>query len=800
MSSHAGRTLRGAAAVLGIGLLFLAAETMPARAEIEQIIVTTRKKEENLEQVPVAASAFTSADLERYNTDNLTKLSTLTPSLNIVASSSGSGGAIYLRGIGTSSTSAGFEQAVSINLDGIAISRGNAVQQGYFDMAGVEVLKGPQSLYYGKNSPGGIISIRSNNPGDSFEAIARAGYEFSADEAYGEAIVSGPINDKIGARLAMRASGSRGFMHNDAPSRPGADPLGFDIPGADEKRVGGRDQFLGRLTLTFNPTDNFDANLKVSGTTFSDDGAGSMTELRSCPVGGVAQPVFGVSDPAEDCTMNRHISRSGAPPEIIVNYPDAKDGKIYSDYYSILAVLSMNQRFDKVTVSSVTGYYHFGTKYFDNYEYTGAGQVFAGEDTQYSAFSQELRANTTFDGAFNFMAGVYYQDSKLDFENSSRIAPLPPDPRNGKYHSWERPTQTNGQTWSVFGEATINVTDTLELAGGARWTHETKNSSMYNAFVHAYIAPLFLPEGQAITDHFSDNNVSPQVTLTWRPTDEMTFYGAYKTGYKSGGFSNGYTLVIGSTADDANFDSEKAEGGEIGAKFNLMSDTLRINLAAYRYTYKNLQVNVFDAASTSFKVENAAAARTTGLDVDFIYTPPSVEGLTLRGAYNYNKGVYTDFIGACYAGQTPAQGCTELPNNGIPTSQDMSGVSLIFAPRHSGNVGFSYDWAVGNLFRATLSSDMRFTSAYESEGLHRPDGRQKGFVTLDAALTLYDDDKGWEFSVIGQNLTNKFYSVGGGDRPLTGSGTGTAGGIPADLTGTLGKPRQVGVQVTYRFH
>ncbi len=289
------------------------------------------------------------------------------------------------------------------------------------------------------------------------------------------------------------------------------------------------------------------------------------------------------------------------------------------------------------------------------------------------------------------------------------------------------------------------------------------------------------------------------MTLTWRPTSEMTFYGAFKTGYKSGGFSNGYTLVIGSTADDANFDSEKAEGGEIGAKFNLMSDTLRINLAAYRYTYKNLQVNVFDAASTSFKVANAAAARTTGLDIDFIYAPPAVEGLTLRGAYNYNKGIYTDFIGACYAGQRPAQGCTERPNNGIPTSQDMSGVSLIFAPRHSGNVGFSYDWAVGDLFRATLTSDMRFTSAYEAEGLHRPDGRQKGFVTLDASLTLYDDDRGWEVSVIGQNLTNKFYTAGSGDRPLTGSGTGTAAGIPADLTGTLGKPRQVGVQLTYRF-
>ncbi|MBI1181478.1 MAG: TonB-dependent receptor [Alphaproteobacteria bacterium] len=800
MSKVAGRTLRGAAAVLGMGLLFLVAETVPALAEIEQIIVTTRKKAENLEQVPVAATAFTMKDLERYNTDNLEKLSTLTPSLTIVASSSGSGGAIYLRGIGTPSTSAGFEQAVSINLDGIAISRGNAVQQGYFDMAHVEVLKGPQSLYYGKNSPGGIISIRSADPGDSFEALARLGYEFTSREVYGEAIVSGPINDKVGARLAVRGTGSSGFMHNDAPYRAGADPLGFDIPGADQKRVGGKEQFLGRLTLTFKPTDRFDANLKVSGTTFTDDGAGSLIQLRSCPVGGHAQPIFGVSDPAEDCVLNKHMSRSSAPPEIVVDWPDAKGGKIYTDYHSILASLTMNQRFDKVTVSSVTGYYYFKTKYFDNYDFSGSGQVFAGEDTKYTAISEELRANTTFDGPFNLLAGVYYQNTALRFENSSRIAPLPPDPRNGKYHSWERPTRTDGETWSIFGEATINVTDQIELAGGARWTRETKDSSMYNAFVHAYLAALFLPEGQAITDHFVDDNVSPQVTLTWRPNRDLTFYGAYKTGYKSGGFSNGYTLVAGSTADDANFDSEKAQGGEIGAKMSLLDNSMRLNLAAYRYTYKNLQVNVFDAASTSFKVENAAAARTTGLDVDLLYAPPSVDGLTIRGAYNFNKGVYTNFIGACYAGQTPAQGCTELPNNGVPTSQDMSGVPLIFAPRHSGNVGFTYDWAVGNLFRATLATDLRFTSSYETEGLNRPDGRQKGFVTLDASLTLYDDGHGWEFKLIGQNLTNKYYSVGGGDRPLTGSGTGTAAGVPADLDATIASPRQIGVQVTVHFH
>lgn len=799
MSIHAGKTLRGFGAALGMGMLFLAAETAPAWAEIEQIIVTTRKKEENLEQVPVTATAFSASDLERYNTDSLTKLSTLTPSLTIVQASSGSGGSIYLRGIGTSATSSGFEQAVSINLDGIAISRGNAVQQGYFDMAGVEVLKGPQSLYYGKNSPGGIISIRSADPGDSFEALARLGYEFTADKAYGEAVVSGPINDKVGARLAVRGTTSRGFMHNDAPMRPGADPLGFDIPGADQKRVGGRDEFLGRLTLTFNPTDNFDANLKVSGTAFSDDGAGALTQLRSCPVGGVAQPIFGVRDPAEDCTVNKHMSRSSAPPGIVVDWPDAKGGKIYTDYHSILATLAMNQRFDKVTLSSVTGYYGFKTKYFDNYDFSGSGQVFAGEDTRYSAFSEELRANTTFDGAFNFLAGIYYQNTSLRFENSSRIAPLPPDPRNGKWHSWERPTKTSGETWSAFGEATINITDQLELAGGARWTHEEKNSSMYNAFVHAFLAAAFLPEGVAITDDFKDDNVSPQATLTWRPTDNLTFYGAYKTGYKSGGFSNGYTLVAGSTAADANFDSEKANGGEIGAKMTLLDNSLRINLAGYRFTYKNLQVNVFDAASTSFKVQNAAAARTTGIDFDFIYAPPGIDGLTLRGAYNYNDAHYTEFLGACYAGQTPAQGCTLLPNKGIPTSQDMKGVPLIFAPKSSGNVGFTYDFALSDRFRMSLASDVRFTSSYEAEGLNRPDGRQKGFATLDATLTFYDEGR-WELAVIGQNLTNKYYSMGGGDRPLTGSGTGTVNGIPADLSATLGPPRQLGVQVTVHFN
>ncbi|TCM16483.1 TonB-dependent receptor-like protein [Novosphingobium sp. PhB165] len=167
---------------------------------VSEIIVTARKRDERAVDVPVAISALSGADLERYATNSLTAISERIPQLVIGESTNQTGGSINLRGIGAGLANPSTEQAVTLNIDGIPISYGNAVRLGQFDLQRVEVLKGPQALFYGKNSPGGIISLISADPGSTFDARLRTGYEFAANQRFAEGIVSGPLS-----RSAARA-------------------------------------------------------------------------------------------------------------------------------------------------------------------------------------------------------------------------------------------------------------------------------------------------------------------------------------------------------------------------------------------------------------------------------------------------------------------------------------------------------------------------------------------------------------------------------------------------------------------
>ena len=257
--------LAGSAAVGTFGSARAQDAAAGTAGALEEIVVTARQRGESLIAVPVAVSSITAEALQSYGTTDVRDLVKLAPSLNIDRASSGAGGVLALRGIGTSPGQAGFDQAVSINIDGVQTGRARVLTQGLFDVAQVDVLKGPQALFFGKNSPAGVISIRSAAPTREFEGYARAGYEFGADEAVIEGAVSGPLSDAWAARLAVRYRDMNGWLRNDAaltsspfaPPDPGAPVRGVRKPGEKE--------LIGRLTLAYAPADSdFDATLKFS--------------------------------------------------------------------------------------------------------------------------------------------------------------------------------------------------------------------------------------------------------------------------------------------------------------------------------------------------------------------------------------------------------------------------------------------------------------------------------------------------------------------------------------------------------
>ncbi|MEZ5599433.1 MAG: TonB-dependent receptor plug domain-containing protein [Pseudomonadales bacterium] len=174
-----------------------------ASTALEEVVVTARRQEEGLQDVPVTVAALTQQDLERYQIHSLTDASRLVPNFSIFHGGSGNGSNIILRGIGSSSISAAFDQSVAINVDGVVVNIGRFIHNAYMDMHQIEVLKGPQSLYFGKSATAGVVSVATNDPGDEWEVMGLVGFETEYDQQYYEGVLSGPITDTLGVRVAL---------------------------------------------------------------------------------------------------------------------------------------------------------------------------------------------------------------------------------------------------------------------------------------------------------------------------------------------------------------------------------------------------------------------------------------------------------------------------------------------------------------------------------------------------------------------------------------------------------------------
>jgi outer membrane receptor protein involved in Fe transport len=668
-----------------------------------------------------------------------------------------------------------------------------------FDVERVEILKGPQALFFGKNSPAGVVSLTSAGPTADWEFTARLFYEFEADEFKGEAIMSGPINDKVGVRLAYQGTTMKGFLRNNAqpvansnlwPREP------YDFPGAADKRKGGVDEHIARLTFQFDPTDAFSATLKVLGTTSKGDGS-STSEVVACgaahPRTNSIAPAFGlgafVEDPFGDCKLDGQMSQGDLPKEIAANYhglEDREDGRPFTKYDSVLATLNMEYRWDNFTLTSQTGFFWYDWIRWDNFDGTNFIQLMGWQNDRTKNISQELRLLSTFDGPINFMIGGYYEHSDKHADNAGKIIPLGPDPRNGKTNNWTGQSQTVGTSYSFFGQLIWKITDTLELAGGARWSKEDLEMTEGNIFVNqAQVGPirpgtlLFSAEGDVINAFFNDDDVSPEATLTWNITPDMTLYGAYKTGYKAGGFSTQTVIPPGLAThpEDTVYGAESAEGFELGFKSSLVDGRLALNATAYRYNYKNLQVSAFDAATVSFQIRNAASARIQGFELESNFAV--TDNLSLRGQVGYNHARYTDFPSAPCFGTAPT-GCT----------QDLTGRPLTLAPAWTGSVGFSYDTPVSNGLMLGISGDVVYTDGYITQLAQNPVSYQKSTTRLNVGVRLYADDDQWEVAFVGRNLTNERSISGSADKP---------GGGGLDVFGTAVRARQVGIQATFRY-
>jgi iron complex outermembrane recepter protein len=700
-----------------------------------------------------------------------------------------------LRGLGSSNISSAFDSAVGISIDGVQVSTQRLLQTAFFDVDQVDVLKGPQSLFFGKSASAGVFSLRSANPTRDWEFSGKGSYEFEEKGYTIGGYISGPLSDTLGVRVAAQYQDLARYVE-----------LEPQVAARDRNK--GLTNLIGRMTLHWEPTDNFTANLKVNYNKQDSETILGHSDL-DCGPDGLVSPtssVFGGSFPSShSCNFRNglYTDADGDPRLTTVFAGTTGDGRDLSQPYNETEItfirLAMDLELsDTLKLSTVSGYVDLFNEYNGNFTYTGningtpAGLMapFRNELTQ---FTQEVRLTSDFDGMFNFMLGAFWEDRNMPYgtsQNAFAAGLIAPSSNGGERFDWYAERDSKAEALSFFGSATLDITEQLELSGGVRWTDEKKSTTVRFPFVHEIVQGVFGPIFGVVPSgffagpiRFSDSNVSPELSLKYKLSDDVNIYAAYKTGFKSGGVDNN-ALPTGAVAllndpnpavraaveDGLRFDSETSEGGEIGIRTQFADRSVTLNATAFYYVFDKLQIQEFVLAIFNFDTFNAGKVDTKGLDIDWSWRTP-VEGLRLSGAMSYTDTQYAEDI--------------VRPNN---TVELVKGRATARAPKFSGNIAFDWRTPVGDSMEIGLSGNATYSDSYWTNATNEY-YRQPSYVTLDAALSVGDPDGKWKLALIGTNLTDEIWTNTNGPAPFSAD----------DTVHTQNRGRQVFVEASFKF-
>ena len=815
-----------------------AAEVPPPGEEV--ITVFARRNAESLQDVPLTITAIGAGTLAKYNVTKPADIVGRIPTLNVQIGGSGAGAQISLRGIGSSNISAAFDSAVALDFDGVQVSTSRLLQAGFADAKQIDVLKGPQSLYFGKSASAGVLSIRTADPTKSWEYGATASYEFEEKGYLIGGFVSGPLSDTFGIRIAGQYNDIKEFALVPA-----------NTPAVLRKR--GLTDFVGRVTLQWEPTPDLKVNLKATYTRNTNDGAIGQGDVN-CGRNGRADEVvlftflgpnaIAIPNGADCNPLNKFFTTPDPSAALTRKFPDGSGGangrypgRPFGETNIFFTRMLVNANLsDTLKLVSTTGYMKLNSVDFDSYSYAGVGPAFrpsgfplaspafgpfsanalAAINTPGSAqgtggsdpvnktqqFTQELRFVSNFSGPFNFALGAFYEKRTIDFNTSQQafnLSLLRPDAITGNTFDYYKKHQTKTNAYSLFGSGSFDITEQLELTGGVRWTRETKVNTITIPYVHDIATNVFGFVGSGFFSGpipFQDSNFSPEVSLRYKVNPDFNIYGAFKTGFKSGGIDNSvlpssslvnFTIPARRDAAIASvaFKSETSRGGEIGFKSQLANRTITLNASAYYYVFNNLQVQNFDAVTINFITSNAGALTTKGIDVDFGWRTP-VEGLSFTGALAYTDAKFTkDFIVG---------------------AENLRGRRAARAPEFSGNLAFDYTRPLSDKLDLGLSGNVAYSGKYFANNGFNNDFIQSAYATVDGTISIGAPGGKWKLALIATNITDKIFVNTAGPRPFlagpNGIGTrGSPGFVPPgdDIVNTVNRGRQVFIQGSVRF-
>lgn len=721
----------------------MAAEADDAQSTLGEVVVTAQKREQKLQDVPISMEVVSGDKLADFNTNDFKQMVKFAP--NVSVETTAGNDTIYIRGFGSPPANFSFDQSVSLYMDGVYAGRNRQAQAPFFDLARVEVLRGPQGALFGKNTPAGAVSVVSAGPTSSFEGGVTALYNFELEGPEVTGYVSGPISDTLSARLAVKLSDQDGYIKNLA--------TGHDDPG--------NKQALARLTLRYAPTEDFDYSLKVE---YGDRQVkGGLT---------VSSPLTTGQNPHK----TRFLQQSALGPE-------------GTEVTSWLVSGTGNLSIGDFTLTSVTGYSFFRSNIINGFDQTNpngganaANSVYNSYPEHFRQWSQEVRLLSPTGRKLEYVVGAYYDTAlyQLTQLGGFNIASL------NYFGLLNTEFRQRSQSFSAFGQGTYHVTDDLRVVGSLRYTSTDKRAIFYGRLLYGPFA--LRPVNTVAQGKINgEDNWDPSVTVQYDFTPQIMAYATYGRGSKSGGFvSNTY----GTTNATFQYAPEKSENIEAGIKSTLLDGRAVLNVSVYKTKFKDLQVSVYNPTISAYQTGNAANASSTGIEGSAAFYPAKGLDFTLAAAYQDAK--YDDYPGAACLATQPLSVC----NPAVPASiaaNNIKGAPLPYTSKFSFSAQGHYKYEFGNDMALDTTVAVHGRSKYFDSDNESPlFGRQKGYAKLDARVQYGPSDESWHVAVVGKNLTDE----------LT---TGSAFNLPAPITAVprailyLEEGRSIAVEAGLKF-
>lgn len=690
---------------------------MAQQVGLEEIVVTARKREENLQDVGLSVSALSQTEVDRTFARDIRDLAFVSPNLIIDDTSQGPGGnaALFIRGVGVADVEKNFEPAVGVTIDGLFIGANSGAILRSIDLASVEVLRGPQGTLFGRNTVGGMINVERTRPTGELGGIVRAGYG-----DYDTYWVDGVLNFGLMENLAVKLSGAKhdqkeGYFTNINN-------------GGDEGRV---DYQSYGINLLWNATKSLEFEY-----TYQNE----ETEQDTPPVVNMAQPDTLFCASFGFCAQSLTVPSSGGryrvgrlifepttaslspPPTGIVTSPTADLTRNFDPATFDAETHILEARWqvsDSMLVNYIYGTFETEETIVSNW--TAEPVMLFGTDrpAEYEQASHELRLTYAAGDNLNFVVGAYLWESQYDIRLRSWITFVVP----GIVLDIPQTTHQETDSTAFFFEGDYAFNDAWSLTLGARYTKDEKLSEQRGNLSTAPDDP------EADWDE-----VTPKVGVRYRINDDAMIFGTYSKGYRSGGFNG---RVDSQESARIPYDPEFVDNYELGFKSEWLDRSLRLNGAIFfmDYTDKQEEIGLPSEGATGQRISvfNAASATMQGVELELQAVP--TDNLSLRANIGYLDSEYDEF--------------TFDSGNGIV---DNSGLEFRRAPEFTGSLDATYTWAMGS-GEAWVRGAYHFIGDHFIEQTNRPELANDDQHLVD--LSINYAVKGFTYSLFGRNLTEE---------------------------------------------